>query len=85
MVKTWSLVFCDLVEWAKNLVGGSTNWGIFLGGGEQNEKILASAGLLPIPCPITENPPMLSQLGPKLENLMMILCKTFFHLSILLS
>ena len=31
----------------------------------------------PIPCPIRENPPMLSQFGPKLENLMMILCKAF--------
>ena len=59
-------------------MGRSTNWGIFLGGGEENEKILTSAGLLSIPCPITENPPMLSQLGPKLENLMLILCKTFF-------
>ena len=40
-------------------------------------KFLASAGLFPIPCPIRENPPMLSQFGPKLENLMMILCKAF--------
>ena len=48
-------------------------------------KFLAGAGLFPIPCPIRENPPMLSQFGPKLENLMMILCKVFFHLSILLS
>ena len=48
-------------------------------------NILASAGLFPIPCPIRENPPVLSQFGPKLENLMMIVCKAFFHLSILLS
>ena len=38
---------------------------------------LASAGLLPIPCPIRENPPMFSQFEPKLENVM-IPCKAFF-------
>ena len=47
-------------------------------------KFLASAGLLPIPYPIRKNPLMLSQFGPKLENLMMILSTAFFHLSILL-
>ena len=41
-------------------------------------KFLASAGLFPIHCPIRENPPMFFQFGPKLENLMMILCKAFF-------
>ena len=48
-------------------------------------KFLAGAGLFPIPYAIRENPPMLSQFGPKLENLMMILFKAFFHLSVLLS
>ena len=39
LVKTWSVVFGDLVEGDKNLVGESTNWGIFLGGSEENEQI----------------------------------------------
>ena len=47
-------------------------------------KFLAGAGLFPIPCPIRENPPMLSQFGPKLENLMMILVKAFFSFFIFL-
>ena len=47
-------------------------------------KFLASAGLLPIPYPIRKKPLMLSEFGPKLENLMMILSTAFFHLSILL-
>ena len=46
--------------------------------GKRMSRFLASAGLLPITCPIRENPPMLSQVGPKLESLMMILCKAFF-------
>ena len=79
MVKTWNLVFSDLVEGYKSLVGESPNWGIFLGDGEDNEQICS------FPCPIRENPPMLPQFGPKLENLMMILCKAFFRLSIFLS
>ena len=29
----------DLVEGDINWVGESTNWGIFLGGGEENEQI----------------------------------------------
>ena len=41
-------------------------------------KFLASAGLFPFPCPIRENPPMFFQFGPKLDNLMMILCEAFF-------
>ena len=43
-------------------------------------KFLAGPGLFPIPCPIGKNPPMLSQFGPKLENLMMILVKAFLSL-----
>ena len=39
MVKTWNLVFSDLVEGDKNLMGESTNWEIFLGGREENEQI----------------------------------------------
>ena len=39
MVKTLNLVFSDLVEGDKNLAGESTNWGIFLGGREENEQI----------------------------------------------
>ena len=85
MVKTWNLVFSDLVEgikiWWKGLLIG----GFFLVVGKRMSNILASAGLFPIPYPIRENPPVLSQFGPKLENLMMIVCKAFFHLSILLS
>ena len=46
--------------------------------GKRMSKFLASAGLFPIPCPIGENPPILFQFGPKLKNLMMILCKAFF-------
>ena len=67
--------------WCESLLIG----GFFLVVGKRMSTVLAGAGLLPIPCPIRENPPMLSQFGPKLENLMMILCKAFFHLSILLS
>ena len=52
--------------------------------GKRIKKVLASAGLLSIPCTIRKNTPMLSQFGPKLENLMIILCKAFLHLSILL-
>ena len=85
MVKTWNLVFADLVEGDKNLEEESTKWGIFFGGRKRMSKLLASAGLFPIPCPIRENPPMLSQFGRELGNLMIILCKAFFHLSILLS
>ena len=36
LVKTWNLVFSDLVEGGKNLVEESTYWGIFLGGGDEN-------------------------------------------------
>ena len=84
MVKTWKLVFSDLVEgirvwWDSALIGG-----FFLVVGKRMSKILDSAGLLPIPCIIRGNP-MLAQFGPKLENLMMIFGKAFFHLSILLS
>ena len=75
--------FSDLVEGDKNLVGESNNWGIFLGGREENEQIFC--GLFPITYPIRKNPPMFFQFGPKLENLMMILGKAFFHLSILIS
>ena len=59
LVKTWNLVFSDLVEGDKNLVGESTNWGIFLGGREWMINFLASAGLFPVPCPIRENPPIM--------------------------
>ena len=38
LVKTWNVVFSDLVEGDKNLVGEFTNWGVFLGGGEENEQ-----------------------------------------------
>ena len=46
--------------------------GIFLGGGkveERTSKFLASAGLPLNPCPSRENPPIWSQFGPKLQNL----------------
>ena len=88
MVKIWNLVFGDLVIWLR----GIKIWweillieGFFLEVGKRMSKFLASAGLLAIPCPIRENPLILTQFGPKLENLMMILCKAFFHLSVLLS
>ena len=68
------------IWWESLLIGG-----FFLVVGKRMSKFLASAGLLPIPCLIRKNPPMLSQFGPKWENFMMTLCKAFFHLSILLS
>ena len=52
--------------------------GFFLVVGERMSKFLASAGLLLISCPIRENTLILSQFEPKLQNLMMILCKAFF-------
>ena len=76
------------MEEDKNLVGesfgGRIIGGFFLVVGKRMSKFLASAGLFPIPCPIRENPPMLSQFGPKLENLMMILVKAFFSFFIFL-
>ena len=52
--------------------------GFFLVVGERMSKFFASAGLLLNPCPIRESTLILSQFEPKLENLVMILCKAFF-------
>ena len=38
-MKTWNLVYSDLVEGGTNLEGKSTIWGIFVSGGEENEQI----------------------------------------------
>ena len=52
MFKTWNLVFGDLVEGDKNLEEESTKWRIFFGGRKRMSKLLASAGLFPIPSPL---------------------------------
>ena len=57
-----------LVERDTNLVGKSTKWGTFPGGG-RNNKLLASAGVLLFPCPSRENPAIWSQFGPRLQNI----------------
>ena len=49
--------------------GGEEGRGGFLVVGERISKFLASAGLLLIPCPSTENLAIWSQFGPKLQNL----------------